>query len=96
MEDEGASWRLKAKCLGLDPNLFVPSKPGGSLKRVLAVCNGTNSKNPPCLVRQECDKFAIDNGLVGVFGGRMHSQRTTMTAVMVEIQDSRPGVKPPE
>lgn len=85
---EDDDWRSKAKCLGLDPNLFVPSKPGGSLKRVYAVCNGT-PHDPPCPVRRQCGDFAKQNGLVGVFGGEMHSQRVGIT-VMSDIQDARP------
>lgn len=89
-----STWRRKAKCHGLDPNLFVPSRPGGSLKRVYSICNGDRGQ-PPCPVRTECNQFAIDNGLVGVFGGVMHSQRTTMVAVVrVDIQDARPKSLP--
>lgn len=86
MSDED-DWRSKAKCLGLDPNLFVPSKPGGSLKRVYAVCNGTE-REAPCAVRQQCGDFARQNGLVGVFGGEMHSQRVGTPVVL--LQDARP------
>jgi hypothetical protein len=80
-------WRDRAKCFGLDPNLFVPSRPGGSLKRVYAICNGSKS-DAPCPVRKECDQFATENGLVGVFGGRIHSQRLIEVASVV--QDARP------
>jgi len=79
-------WRSKAKCLGLNTNLFVPSKPGGSLKRVYAVCNG-GPDDEPCPVRTECGNFAKENGLVGVFGGEMHSQRI---GTLVSLQDARP------
>ena len=84
-------WRKRAKCLGMDPNQFVPTTPGGSLKRVYEVCNG-NEEYPPCPVRVECREFAEENELVGVFGGVMHSQRKLRSlTVMVKVQDSRPA-----
>ena len=85
-----STWRDKAKCRGLDPNHFVPSGPGGSLKRVYEICNGTRYEQP-CPVRVECDSFARENDLVGVFGGRMHSQRKALRVleVVVEVQDGR-------
>lgn len=88
-----ASWRAKAKCRGLDPNHFVPAKPGGSLKRVYEICNGSERESP-CQVRAECNQFATDNDLVGVFGGRMHSQRRVVKTVevFVEITDARPRI----
>lgn len=83
MSDE--DWRSSAKCRGLDPNLFVPSGPGGSLKRVYQVCNGVAGRENPCPVRSECDEFATAWGMVGVFGGVMHSQRTTTTKTVVDL-----------
>jgi hypothetical protein len=88
LEDHSEDWKAKAKCLGLDPNLFVPSGPGGSLKRVYVICNGGRGEEP-CPVRIECSHFAVENGLVGVFGGQMHSQRTSVHVIR-EIQDGRP------
>jgi len=77
----------------MDPVLFVPDRPGGSLKRVYAICNGDGQRGP-CPVRAECNQFAIDNELVGVFGGVNHSQRRPAreiaVQVVVAIQDGRP------
>lgn len=87
MSDE--SWKLEAKCFGLDPNRFVPSKPGGSLQKTYEICNGSKN-DPPCPVRQECNNFANENELVGVFGGVMHSQRSTEKVVLVQLSDARP------
>lgn len=82
-------WRLKAKCLGMDPNLFVPTGPGGSLKRVYAICNG-GPGDSPCPVKTECDQFAIKHGLVGVFGGRLHQlPRSPKVEVLVEVQNAQ-------
>lgn len=93
--ERAEAWKSKAKCHGLDPNLFVPEERGGSLKRIYAICNGDLNTGPPCPVRSQCDAFAEENGLVGVFGGRMHSQRTRTTVEVAEVvvlvvQDARP------
>ena len=90
MSEHPEAWKSKAKCFGLDPNLFVPDERGGSLKRIYAICNGDGNGDAPCEVKFECDAFAEQNGLVGVFGGRMHSQRARATEVVVMIQDARP------
>jgi hypothetical protein len=87
--EELSLWRRDAKCFGMDPNIFVPSNPGGSLRKAKAVCNGEDGM-PPCRIRNECNDFANTHQLVGVFGGVMHSQRTTAKVVLVEIQDARP------
>jgi len=84
-------WRKRAKCLGMDPNQFVPTTPGGSLKRVYEVCNGSSTE-VPCPVRAECRQFAEENELVGVFGGVMHSQRKSRALpVVIKLQDARPA-----
>jgi len=88
-----APWRRKAKCFGLDPNMFVPSTPGGSLNPAKNICNGRDGL-PPCPVRQECNTFANDHSLIGVYGGVVHSSRSTEIVVFVEIQDSRPHRSP--
>lgn len=87
--EELTLWRKKAKCFGLDPNIFVPSNPGGSLKKAKAICDGLDGK-PPCPVRHECNDFANENQLVGLFGGVMHSQRSTKKVILVALVDARP------
>lgn len=50
-----------------------------------------------CKVQPECDQFAVDNGLMGVFGGRVHKgykvakdKRVQEVTVVVELTDIRP------
>jgi hypothetical protein len=82
-------WRRKAKCFGLDPNMFVPSTPGGTLDPAKNICNGRDGL-PACPVRVECNHFANEHGLIGVYGGVVHSSRSTEIVVIVQLQDARP------
>ena len=71
----------------MPPHLFVPSTPGGSLKRVTGICWGTGDRvinidgedfivdDKPCPVRAECEKFGDANNMLGVWGGKIRSTK---------------------
>lgn len=62
------SWRLWAKCKGMDPNHFFPER-GQLVAPIKMVCYG-------CPVRKRCAKFAVDNDIpYGVFGGLTEKER---------------------
>lgn len=88
-EDPGA-WEKQAKCRGLDPSLFVPDGPGGSLDQAVAVCHGWDGQ-PPCPVRLECFRAGERGNEFGVWGGQIRSQRGLRIIVPIEtIVDMRP------
>jgi len=67
------SWRNRASCFGLDPNLFHEEKPyhwpKAQLERAKAIC-------ATCPVTDECRDYAIENHIVvGVYGGLTYRQR---------------------
>ncbi len=75
MED----WRKKAKCEGLDPNIFFPrgsmveETPGE--KAAKAICLGKDGA-PPCPVRQDCQDYALEaSEIYGVWGGMTEKER---------------------
>lgn len=65
--------------------MFVPDGPGGNLKKVTAVCWGTNHEYDEtgalvredfvCPVRAECEEFGVANNEIGVWGGKVRSSR---------------------
>jgi WhiB family redox-sensing transcriptional regulator len=62
------AWRLRANCLGVDPELFFPQR-GSSTREPKAVCAG-------CVVREDCLEFAVANGEKwGIWGGMSERQR---------------------
>ncbi|OQO89862.1 WhiB family transcriptional regulator [Saccharomonospora piscinae] len=66
-------WRSSAACRDEDPELFFPVSdmgPGAQqAARAKAVC-------ARCPVRQECLRYAVDNGLDhGIFGGLTERER---------------------
>jgi WhiB family redox-sensing transcriptional regulator len=75
------SWRSKAKCYDVDPNLFVPSIYARGEKRPEAY-------KPPvqidkafcigCLVEKICLEYAIANKEHGVWGGTDEDERLDM------------------
>jgi WhiB family transcriptional regulator, redox-sensing transcriptional regulator len=70
---DGAStvtWRRRAACRGMDPNVFHPGNHDPKAWReARAICAG-------CEVRVECLRFAIDTGEShGVWGGMSPKER---------------------
>lgn len=62
------SWVPQAACLGMDPELFYPSR-GESLAPAKAVCAA-------CPVRSECLEYALGGReRYGVWGGRSERER---------------------
>jgi WhiB family redox-sensing transcriptional regulator len=71
-----SDWREDAACLDHDPELFWPVGTTGQavpwIAEAIAVCAG-------CPVREECLKYALDNGISeGVWGGLSEGDRTTL------------------
>jgi len=65
----------RGACRGADPDLFFPVKSDAPAAEAKAYCNGNGSR-PPCPVRQECLRWALDEGEEhGVFGGLTASER---------------------
>ena len=64
-------WWERAKCRGVDPDLFFPSR-GDSGREALAVC-------AECPVQPQCLQYALDNGeRLGIWGGTTGKQRRKM------------------
>lgn len=64
-------WHAKAKCRGLDTNMFYPAK-GEATSHIKQVCGG-------CPVRQECLDAAIESQEPGIWGGTSVREREAMT-----------------
>jgi hypothetical protein len=67
----------KAKCRGMDPNLFVPpfdpTTRQGPPPETLAVCNGSTTRlhnDPPCPVKAECFAYGKQYRCTGCWGGK--------------------------
>ena len=73
-----SDWTLRSKCRGLDPNIFVPNGPGGTLEPAKAICNGTDGL-PVCPVKQECKEYGEATNSLGVFGGEVRSSALSVT-----------------
>lgn len=86
-------WATKARCRGMDPNIFMPEL-GDPVKEIKEICNGNQRVvvnrdrqaketigEPPCPVREECLQYALEipGVLVGIFGGRSQKERRGMT-----------------
>ena len=63
------SWRERANCLGVDPDLFFPER-GEPLRQVKAVCAG-------CEVRSECLAEGLHERF-GVWGGTSERERRAL------------------
>lgn len=66
----GVSWRERAACKGMDPDLFHPERGATvAVQKAKRVCAG-------CPVRSECLDEALENGeVLGVLGGLSERQR---------------------
>ena len=96
-------WRDRAKCIGMDPDVFHPTQ-GGDHQTPKAVCNGEDG-DPVCPVREACLDYAVQLGTaaLGVWGGTTDAERERKRrkrrrrAVAVPIRegdgDSRHGSK---
>ncbi len=67
-EDPIAHWMSKASCLGMDVDIFFPTREEPTYIAI-AVCD-------ECVVRTECFDFSIEGGeQFGVWGGKSESER---------------------
>ncbi|MHB8262790.1 MAG: WhiB family transcriptional regulator [Acidimicrobiales bacterium] len=67
-DDVELSWKLKANCAGVDPDLFFPER-GASTREAKSVCRG-------CIVREDCLEYAICHGeKFGIWGGLSERER---------------------
>lgn len=74
--DGDVSWQFDAACLGAvaktgEDLFFHSDEPGGNASRVKkakAIC-------ATCPVKQKCLRYAVDNDLLGVWGGTTDSER---------------------
>lgn len=76
------AWRYDAKCQGEDTEIFFPPRDKKLYKPIAdsakAICYGRDGR-PPCPVRKECLKEAIQNEeLHGIFGGMSHRERNAL------------------
>lgn len=102
-DDDDRTWRLRAKCAGLPPDLFILDR-GHQPAQAMAVCNGP-TYGEACSVREACKAYADRHGMVGVWGGEYISSRDygdrnldqeiedaimDIAAVVVQLSDFRP------
>jgi WhiB family transcriptional regulator, redox-sensing transcriptional regulator len=81
------AWQLRALCTQVDPELFFPSRAGGS-EQARRVCRR-------CLVQAECltdvlardDRFGIRAGLSGRQRARLVRERRTVRAAVGSAAD---------
>jgi WhiB family redox-sensing transcriptional regulator len=68
---DGVRWWERAKCRGVDPDLFFPRR-GDDTTQAVAVCKA-------CPVQVECLEYALDNGeRFGIWGGTTGKDRRKM------------------
>jgi WhiB family redox-sensing transcriptional regulator len=61
-------WQAKARCTGVDPEIFFPER-GGSSKKAREVCD-------LCEVRMQCLEYALNNKeQFGIWGGTSERER---------------------
>ncbi len=67
-DDSELSWKLRANCAGVDPDLFFPER-GASTREAKSVCRG-------CIVREDCLEYAICHSeKFGIWGGLSERER---------------------
>lgn len=86
------NWVTKARCRGMDPNIFMPDL-GAPTEPIKEICNGKQIRvfnrarqvyetvgDPPCPVRDECLAYALElpGKVVGIFGGTSEKERRAM------------------
>ncbi len=68
---EDLSWKARANCMGVDPDLFYPER-GESTREAKAVCGG-------CVVREACLDYAVVHAeKFGIWGGKSERERRTL------------------
>jgi WhiB family redox-sensing transcriptional regulator len=75
-------WRYKARCHGIDTNIFYPPRDKAQYKEIATEakshCFGANGKNP-CPVRSECLWDAVSRDEPhGIWGGLSHRERNAL------------------
>ena len=72
------SWRDRAACRGLDPNIFFPAEGDYvGVERAKHICS-------PCPVAWECLSYAVEtNQTEGVWGGTSRGQRRRLRRILV-------------
>jgi len=90
------SWVGKARCRGMDPNIFMPDL-GAPTEPIKEICNGKQTRvfnrarqvyetvgDPPCPVRDECLAYALElpGKVVGIFGGTSEKERRALKSSM--------------
>lgn len=102
MAAEDRQWRVRAKCHGLPPGMFILDR-GHQPAVAQSICNGP-TYGEPCAVRGQCKAYADAHGMVGVWGGEYISSRDyginveveleaaalDLGHLLVELQDARP------
>jgi WhiB family redox-sensing transcriptional regulator len=75
------NWREHAECLGMGTDLFFPPERGRRPQRKEEIETEkkriTQAKSicGRCIVRDACLSYAIDNDLVGIYGGYTEKER---------------------
>lgn len=70
------NWRTRAACRDEDPDLFFPI---GSTGPALVQTEDAKAVCQACPVRQECLRWALENGQdAGVWGGLAEDERRTL------------------
>lgn len=68
LDDDEATWMVRARCLDADPDAFFPEK-GGSTREAKRIC-------AQCPVREECLEFSLENReRFGIWGGMSQRER---------------------
>ena len=82
-DDSGPeSWRYKAKCRGIDTNIWYPPRDKEQYKNIAdkakAMCYGKDGL-PECPVRKECLLYAEKmDDTHGIWGGMSHRERNAL------------------
>lgn len=77
------TWRVRAKCIGMDPEKFLPNE--RELKKERAakkICKG-------CPVRMDCLGFALATDSIGIFAGTTYSERQLMMVMMPSLRPTK-------
>ena len=73
-------WRQKAACVGEDPEQFFPQGDGYSQKSQKAQIIAAKEICGRCIVKDTCLEWALETGVMGVWGGMTTQERTRINA----------------